>query len=430
MRWFVCTLLLSCAFAKHEEYDGSAVFSVKVQNLEQVDYFNTLDYPFDIWQYATLTRNGMVLVPKNYVQMFKNDLNSKGIEFVIETENIKEALELEDQLFAEKARSKSVTFNDRPTLTWDRIYNLTEVNDYIQKVAEDYPDVVTLVSGGKTVEGRDINYLKVSTTNFQDTSKPIIFISSLLHAREWVTLPATLLAIDKLVVNVTEQDLIDNYDWIIMPVANPDGYEFTHLSDGNRFWRKNRRAGLVPGDVCSGVDLNRNFDVNFGLLSSNNVCSETYHGTSAFSEPETSVVRDIMSEYDGRIALFIDIHSFGSLILYGWGNGQLPSNVFTIHEAGLRMAEAIDAVKMDYNSNYRVGNSGLMLYVTSGTSNDYGLAANIPLSYCYELPAYRGAGQTIFGFLVHPDFIEQAGMETWEGIKAGARFVRNIRSNY
>lgn len=37
------------------------------------------------------------------------------------------ALELEDQLFAEKARSKSVRATDDLTLTWDRIYNLTEV---------------------------------------------------------------------------------------------------------------------------------------------------------------------------------------------------------------------------------------------------------------------------------------------------------------
>lgn len=196
----------------------------------------------------------------------------------------------------------------------------------------------------------------------------------------------------------------------------------------NRFWRKNRRAGLVPGDICLGVDLNRNFDINFGQLSSNNVCTETYHGTSAFSEPETSAIRDILQEFDGRIELFLDIHSFGSLIIYGWGSGYLHPNAFNLQDAGVQMAEAIDAVKMEYNSNYRVGNSGLILYATSGTSNDYGLAVNIPLSYCYELPAYRGAGQTVLGFLVHPDFIEQAGVETWEGIKAGARFLTSYKS--
>lgn len=55
-------------------------------------------------------------------------------------------------------------------------------------------------------------------------------LQSLLHAREWVTLPATLYAIHKLVVDVSEKDLLQNVDWIILPIANPDGYEHTHTS--------------------------------------------------------------------------------------------------------------------------------------------------------------------------------------------------------
>lgn len=55
-------------------------------------------------------------------------------------------------------------------------------------------------------------------------------MESLLHAREWITLPATLYAIEKLVIDVEEQDLLQNIDWIIMPIANPDGYEWTHTN--------------------------------------------------------------------------------------------------------------------------------------------------------------------------------------------------------
>ena len=34
------------------------------------------------------------------------------------------------------------------------------------------------------------------------------------------------------------QDLIDQLDWYILPVTNPDGYAYT-ISD-DRFWRKTR----------------------------------------------------------------------------------------------------------------------------------------------------------------------------------------------
>lgn len=88
------------------------------------------------------------------------------------------------------------------------------------------------------------------------------------------------------------------------------------------------------------------------------------------------------------------------------------------------MATAIDAVKMSWNSDYVVGNVALVLYQASGSAGDYAKAVGVPYSYTYELPGYRfGIGG--FGFLVDPAFIEQAGFETWEGIKAGARFVRD-----
>ena len=76
----------------------------------------------------------------------------------------------------------------------------------------------------------------------------------------------------------------------------------------SRLWRKNRRRGLL----CNGVDLNRNYNDRWGDVSgscfacyillpcyfyvhvtdvqggsSGNECSDTYHGPSVESEPET-----------------------------------------------------------------------------------------------------------------------------------------------
>ena len=45
----------------------------------------------------------------------------------------------------------------------------------------------------------------------------------------------------------------------------------------DRMWRKNR--AVYPESECIGVDLNRNFDDHFdGLGTSNQSCSDTYHG--------------------------------------------------------------------------------------------------------------------------------------------------------
>lgn len=167
-----------------------------------------------------------------------------------------------------------------------------------------------------------------------------------------------------------------------------------------------------------GVDLNRNFDVFWGTSSSSNVCSDNFHGANAFSEPETSIIRDIILQHSDRLELYIDIHSHGSMILYGFGNGHLAPNGLELHVVGVAMAQVIDQIKWAEKPNYRVGNVAVILYLASGISSDWAQLAGATLSYTYELPSYRGGGS---GFLVDPEFIEQAGYETWEGIKVGAR---------
>ncbi|XP_047027709.1 carboxypeptidase B-like [Helicoverpa zea] len=414
---FVFCLFVAGVLAKHEIYDGHAVYQVDVTSMDQVklvhDFEN--DLMLDVWSDAVPGRPGKVLVPKFKREIFENFLKQSGVQYKLEVENVKEQLELEDQLLAAAAAKSNST---RSRLSFEKIHSYEEVDAYLQELAKEFPNVVTVVEGGKSFEGRSIKYLRISTTNFQDASKPVVMMQSLLHCREWVTLPATLYAIHKLVIDVTESDLINNIDWIILPVANPDGY--VHTFGGDRYWRKNRATGYMAGNLCMGVDLNRNFGMNWGTASSSSVCSDTFHGRSAFSEPETSVIRDIIAEHRNRMALYLDIHSFGSMILYGYGNGVLPSNALQLHLIGVQMAQAIDRVKWSSNKDYIVGNIFHVLYAASGGASDYAMQAAAPFSYTYELPAYRNS-VWFDGFLVDPDFIEQAGFETWEGIKVGAR---------
>ncbi len=54
-------------------------------------------------------------------------------------------------------------------------------------------------------------------------------------------------------------DLLNLIDIYLMPVFNPDGYNFTWANedDAHRYWRMNRSG---PRSGCYGVDLNRNWD--------------------------------------------------------------------------------------------------------------------------------------------------------------------------
>nr|CAF25190.1 carboxypeptidase [Helicoverpa armigera] len=413
-------LFFGLALAKHEIYDGYGLYKVTVKTTDQTELVNYLSHALDldVWSHALPGRAGQVLVPKEKKAQFQNELKGAGVEFNVETDNIKDLLDLEDNLLS--AASKKNNASRLDSLPFDQIYTYHQVDTFLDMLAEAYPETVTLVNAGKSFEGRDIKYIKISTSNFEDTNKPIVFMESLLHAREWITLPATLYAIHKLVIDVTEQDLVRDIDWIILPIANPDGYVHTHGEF--RLWRKNRSTNYGP--LCVGVDLNRNFDIHWSQASSSIVCSDTFHGASPFSEPETAIIKSIFDQYGDRIELFLDIHSFGSMILYGYGNGVLPPNGLLVHLVGVQMAQAIDAVKMSWNNDYIVGNVALVLYQASGSAGDYAQSVGVPYSYTYELPGHRfGIGG--FGFFVDPAFIEQAGFETFEGIKTGARYVRD-----
>merc|ERR1719367_77553 len=103
-----------------------------------------------------------------------------------------------------------------------------------------------------------------------------------IHAREWIS-PATVMwQIKELVegsgaVGGENADLVDNLNWHILPVTNPDGYLYTQTTD--RLWRKTRsKYPECPGQ-CMGVDPNRNWEYEWGTGgSSSNCCSDTSRG--------------------------------------------------------------------------------------------------------------------------------------------------------
>ncbi|MCL4134767.1 UNVERIFIED_CONTAM: hypothetical protein GTU68_041749, partial [Idotea baltica] len=126
-------------------------------------------------------------------------------------------------------------------------------------------------------------------------------------------------------INNNVTTLLDNHDLYILPVLNPDGYNYTMAED--RLWRKNRMQ--YSSEDCFGTDLNRNYDDGHwgGTGSSNSSCSDVYHGPAPFSELETSAVRSkVLSIQDEQIVKsFFSIHSYGQLWLFAFGwTGDLP----------------------------------------------------------------------------------------------------------
>ncbi|XP_016955127.1 carboxypeptidase O-like [Drosophila biarmipes] len=83
-----------------------------------------------------------------------------------------------------------------------------------------------------------------------------------IQGNEWITTTVALKTIHELVVNCeANKMLLERFDWYILPMANPDGYEYswnTMFQD----WKKNRS----PNGLHVGTNLNRNFDTKRNKL--------------------------------------------------------------------------------------------------------------------------------------------------------------------
>lgn len=99
----------------------------------------------------------------------------------------------------------------------------------MNELAEEYSDIVTLETPGTSLQGRELTFAKVSTDP-ENSTRPVILITGGIHAREWIAPAAVLYLLQELVENEDNRYLIEEVDWFILPVLNPDGYQFSHTT--------------------------------------------------------------------------------------------------------------------------------------------------------------------------------------------------------
>lgn len=261
---------------------------------------------------------------------------------------------------------------------------------------------------GHSVEGRPIHGLELRTAPFDD--RPGVLVTATQHAREWVAASSATWLAEHLVDGAGVDPEVDAFlaanRVLIVPVVNPDGYEYTWTTD--RLWRKNRRDNR---DGTFGVDLNRNWDVGFGGPgSAAGTRSDNYRGPSAFSEPETDAIRAFLDTHP-RYGVHVDLHCTGQLVLSPFGFTAAPSPDAGVLDPG--GADAADAMGAVHGSVYDAGPINTRLYPASGTATDWSYARRGLASWLVEL---RDRGR--YGFLLPADQIVPTAEEAWAGLLA------------
>ena len=299
---------------------------------------------------------------------------------------------------------------------WYETYKTqAEFEAKIDALAAAYPALVTIETIGNSIQGKPIRMMRITAPG-GSTAKPQILFNGCQHAREWVS-PATVMFIaEELMSSYGSRPettaALDGIEFLIVPMVNPDGYEYSWTNQ--RLWRKNRRNN---GNGTTGVDLNRNWAYEWGGTgSSGSGSSDTYRGTSPFSEPETQALRDLIIAEPG-IRAHVDFHSFSQLVLWPFGYDFVDApepDKSLFEELGTEMSDAIFGHSGFFYDPIRSSD----LYPAAGDASDWVYGDQGVFSYTFEL---RDTG--LDGFELPAEFIRPTVEENFEAVLVMSDFV-------
>ena len=140
---------------------------------------------------------------------------------------------------------------------FDRFYRYDDLTALLHAFAQEYPDLVTVESIGKSYEGRDI--WAVTVTNFKTGAaedKPAIWVDGNIHASEVSPSTVCLHLINRLVTEYGENDKItyalDTRAFYICPRISVDGAEWA-LADKPKIVRSSTRPYPYDEDAIEGL---------------------------------------------------------------------------------------------------------------------------------------------------------------------------------
>jgi len=304
---------------------------------------------------------------------------------------------------------------------------ISSINAWLELVQQSYPEVISIETMAQTYEHRDFNVIHFTTpsSGVSHEDKKTIAITGGVHAREWISISTALYVLYQLLVeysNNPESEILLALNFLFVPIANPDGYEYTWKND--RLWRKNRQETIHPR--CFGIDIDHSYDFHW-TKSSDWPCGEEYSGEEAFEAIESKIWDDYLNstKESHKIYGYLDLHSYSQEILYpyAYSCSHQPRDEENLIELAYGISKTIRLVS---GKNYNV----LPACIDRDSDMIPALGAGSALDFMYNKRAYwafqlklRDTGS--HGFLLPSKYIEQVGHEIFAGVKYFCSFIVN-----
>lgn len=242
-------------------------------------------------------------------------------------------------------------------------YSYLEMEEDLRLLRERYPDILTLESAGKSLDGRELYYVLLGNKNAEES----VMINGGIHGREYLTPLFVMKQLEFCLVNYGVKDeygssfgeMLSDTLLCVMPMINPDGitlsqeglsairseelrvgiyniymsdkanYEsynsYKNIGEYLKYWKAN----------AAGVDLNRNFGIDYWQSMKTGIgapSAQKYKGGSADSEPETKALAELTKSLKG-LKFSVSIHSQGEIIYWDCGQeGELRDRTSSLVE--------------------------------------------------------------------------------------------------
>jgi len=408
---YCVTALLSILFAGNVlggrvvSYDGDNVLAVPLEGVDRALLSLINDGELEKW--GGNVTHVQIHVPSAKVEEALEALTNNDVEFQVLTDNLQKELDEENAAAETKPRN---IFRRSHSMDWTSYHRLDDIYKYMDYLAKTYPKIASVGSAGKTIEGREMKYLKISSGS-RNAKK--FWVDGGIHAREWAATASAAFVMKELVENRSKySSIVNNIDFYVMPVMNPDGYEYSHTRE--RMWRKNRRR---HASGCYGTDLNRNWGFHWGEYGiSRNPCDpQIYAGATAFSEPETKAISNLIMNLKPQG--YVSFHTYGQYILipYAFDTYSKPSDFNDMMRVALKAQSAMKAVA---GETYQVGHTPTLVGAAAGGSDDWAKGvAGAKYAYTFEL---RPNSDRV-GFALPAKLIAVAAQEAFAGVLAVAK---------